>query len=63
MEKKEKVKPPITEVIVVNGDKMGNSRTIKANYYKMGVRNFLFTKSDGFSATAVMVKYGKTIKF
>ena len=34
------------------------SHTIKANYYKMGVRNFLFnTGNDGFEATAVMIEY------
>lgn len=34
------------------------AHTIKANYYKMGVRNFLFTKgSDGFDATAVVTEY------
>lgn len=33
------------------------SHTIKANYYKMGVRNFLFTTgNDGFDATAVMIE-------
>lgn len=31
--------------------------TLKANYYKMGVRNFLFTKQDGFSATGVLIEY------
>ena len=34
------------------------AHTIKANYYKMGVRNFLFTKrADGFDATAVIFLY------
>ena len=33
------------------------SHTIKANYYKMGVRNFLFTKKDGFDATGVILEY------
>ncbi len=33
------------------------AHTIKANYYKMGVRNFLFTRQDGFSVTGVMIMY------
>lgn len=33
------------------------AHTIKANYYKMGVRNFLFTKQDGFDATGVLIEY------
>lgn len=34
------------------------AHTIKANYYKMGVRHFLFTKgNDGFDATAVKIEY------
>ena len=33
------------------------AHTLKANYFKMGVRNFLFTKRDGFDATAVIVEY------
>lgn len=33
------------------------SHTIKANYFKMGVRNFLFTKDDGFDATGVILEY------
>lgn len=35
----------------------GISLTIKANYYKMGIRNFLFIKQDGFSATGIMIEY------
>lgn len=31
--------------------------TIKANYFKMGVRNFLFTKRDGFDAIGVVFEY------
>lgn len=31
--------------------------TLKANYYKMGVHDFLFTKQDGFSATGVLIEY------
>lgn len=38
-------------------DSHGVSRCIKANYYKMGERNFIFTKADGFSATCVMIEY------
>ena len=30
---------------------------IKANYFKMGIRNFLFTKRDGFDATGIMLEY------
>lgn len=33
------------------------SHTIKANYFKMGTRNFLFTKRDGFDATGIMLEY------
>lgn len=33
------------------------AHTIKANYYKMGVRNFLFTKQDGFDATGILIEY------
>ena len=36
---------------------MGVSRTIKADYYKMGVANFLFHANDGYAATAILVKY------
>lgn len=42
----------------VGGGKILLSHTIKANYYKMGVRNILFTTgNDGFDATAVMIEY------
>ena len=46
--------------IILNAASWGGniSHTIKANYYKMGVRNFLFTTgNDGFDATAVMIEY------
>ena len=33
------------------------AHTIKANYFKMGIRNFLFTKRDGFDATGVLIEY------
>ncbi len=33
------------------------SHTIKANYFKTGVRNILFTKCDGFDATRVIFVY------
>lgn len=40
------------------GSKFLLAHTIKANYFKMGVRNFLFTKrADGFDATAVIILY------
>lgn len=39
------------------GGKLRLAHTIKANYYKMGVRNFLFTKDDGFDATGVIFEY------
>lgn len=47
---------------IINPANRGGKRllahTIKANYFKMGVRNFLFTKgSDGFDATAVVIEY------
>lgn len=35
----------------------GASKTVRAGYFKMGVRNFLFTKADGFSATCVIVEF------
>ena len=35
----------------------GYFRCIKANYFKMGERNFLFTRKDGFSASAVLVEH------
>ena len=36
----------------------GISSTIKANYYKMGVANFVREKGkDGFCAPAIMIKY------
>lgn len=48
----------------INGGGKTLVRTIKANYYKMGVRNFLFTKiGDGFSATAVMEEYEECEKW
>lgn len=32
--------------------------TLKANYFKMAARNFLFTKAgDGFDATGVILEY------
>lgn len=39
------------------GGKTPLAHTLKANYFKMGVRNFLFTKRDGFNATGVIVEY------
>ena len=36
---------------------MSLAHTLKANYFKMGVRNFLFTKRDGFDATGVVFEY------
>lgn len=47
----------IKSLFVLNADGGGNVRTIKANYYKMGVYNFLFAKGNGFFATAVMIEY------
>jgi hypothetical protein len=32
-------------------------RTIKAQYYKNGVVNFVCHRDDGFNATGVMVEY------
>lgn len=32
-------------------------RTIKANYFKMGVHNFLFTKRDRQKATGVIYEF------
>lgn len=39
------------------GGNISLAHTLKANYFKMGVRNFLFTKRDGFNATGVIVEY------
>lgn len=41
----------------MGGGKTPLAHTLKANYFKMGVRNFLFTKRDGFNATEVIVEY------
>lgn len=41
----------------VYGGGISLSHTIKANYFKMGIRNFLFTKRDGFDATGIMLEY------
>lgn len=42
----------------INTDTEGNARCIKADYYKMGVTNFMRAiwggKTDGFVATGVM---------
>lgn len=42
---------------IINGIGGQIVSTIKANYYKMGIRNYLFTRSDGFSASCVMIEY------
>jgi hypothetical protein len=42
------------KVICHNTDADGNSRCIKADYYKMGVANFLKHPNDGFTATCVI---------
>lgn len=34
----------------------GVVRTLKANYYKMGSRNFLF-RPDGFIASCLLIEY------
>lgn len=50
----------LNKIILNAANGWGNAplaRTLKANYFKMGVRNFLFTKRDGFDATAVIVEY------
>ena len=43
--------------VPVNAAMGGVSRTIKADYYKMGVANFLFHPKDGYAATVILVKY------
>lgn len=35
----------------------GISRCIKACYFKIGIRNILFTTQEGFKATAIMYEY------
>ena len=50
----------LNKIILNAANGVGNAplaHTLKANYFKMGVRNFLFTKRDGFDATAVIVEY------
>ena len=50
----------LNKIILKAANGGGNAplaHTLKANYFKMGVRNFLFTKRDGFDATAVIVEY------
>lgn len=42
---------------ILNPSGGGLSSTIKANYFKMGVRNFLIVKADGFNATGVFIEY------
>jgi hypothetical protein len=46
------------KIKVINPAGGGLARTVKAGYFKMGRRNFLFAKADGFSATCVMIEYG-----
>lgn len=41
----------------MGGGNISLTHTLKANYFKMGVRNFLFTKRDGFNATGIIVEY------
>lgn len=41
---------------IFNPETGGVVRTLKANYYKMGSRNFLF-RSDGFIASCVLSEY------
>lgn len=46
--------------IPINTDRGGQSKTIKADYYKMGWTNFtreLLGYRDGFAATAIMEIY------
>jgi hypothetical protein len=40
-----------------NGGNTPLAHMIKANYFKMGTRNFLFTKRDGFDAIGVIFEY------
>lgn len=42
---------------VYGGGSITLSHTIKANYFKTGVCNILFTKRDGFDATGVIFVY------
>lgn len=49
--------------IPINTDRGGQSKTIKADYYKMGWTNFtreLLGYRDGFAATAIMEVYENT---
>ena len=50
----------LNKIILNAANGWGNAplaHTLKANYFKMGVRNFLFTKRDGFDATGVVFEY------
>ena len=49
------------KVTMINPMSDGTCRTIKAQYYKTSVANFLLQTSRG--ASGVMVQYGETIKF
>ncbi len=46
--------------LVINPAEWGGgvlARTVKANYAKMGERNFLFTERNNFRASGVMTEY------
>lgn len=45
------------KVYTINGCEGNCSRTIKDDYFKMGVANFLWHTNDGYAATAVMIQY------
>ncbi len=45
------------KIIPHNVDKDGCASTLKANYYKMGVANFLGHTNDGFKATCIIEVY------
>lgn len=55
---KNTVKPNvIRHISILNDCGGGVARCIKAGYYKMGSMNFLFTKQEGFKATALLIEY------
>ena len=45
--------PIMKKKILINPDSGGASRTIKANYYKSGIANFI--RTDGRAANAVLI--------
>lgn len=43
--------------VVVGGGSGPLAKTLKANYFKMGVRNFLFFRASRHAATGLLLEY------